>query len=133
MNMNKKKFLKTLSIVAVAIISGYGGMKAYQSHANEISLLTLQGVEALADGTPEENEGLYYLHHFDCKITVSTSAEANILARFINGNAKVGATADLSPLTQYFNNISEDGEGPCEKETQITCNEAVQQILDNTK
>ena len=109
--MKKKKILTTLGIAAVAIISGYGGMKAYQSHSNEICLLTLQGIEALADGTPEENEGLYYLHHFDCTITASTKAKASLLARFINGEVKVGATADLSPLTQYFNNISEDGEG----------------------
>lgn len=47
--MNKKKFLTTLSIAAVAIVSGYGGMKAYQSHAGETNKLLALNVEALAN------------------------------------------------------------------------------------
>lgn len=45
--MNKKKILTTLSIAAVAIVSGYGGMKAYQPHVSELSFLT-ENVEAVA-------------------------------------------------------------------------------------
>jgi hypothetical protein len=48
--MNKKKILTTLSIAAVAIVSGYGGMKAYQSHDVYPSDLLSQNIEALAKG-----------------------------------------------------------------------------------
>ena len=46
--MKKKTFLTTLSIAAVAIVSGYGGMKAYQSQADENLDLLANNVEALA-------------------------------------------------------------------------------------
>lgn len=45
----KKKILTTLSIAAVAIISGYGGMKAYQPHVVGHSDLLAKDIEALAD------------------------------------------------------------------------------------
>lgn len=48
--MNKKKFLTTLSIAAVAIVSGYGGMKAYQSHAVNYSDLLAENIDALSNG-----------------------------------------------------------------------------------
>ena len=55
--MNKKKFLTTLSIAAVAIISGYGGMKSYQSHASDYDELFSQNVEALSRGDKDPVEG----------------------------------------------------------------------------
>ncbi|MGN0514657.1 MAG: hypothetical protein ACI4GD_10285 [Lachnospiraceae bacterium] len=46
--MNKKKILTTLCIAAVAIISGYGGVKAYQSHAVILNEVISDDVEALS-------------------------------------------------------------------------------------
>lgn len=46
--MNKKKILTTLSIAAVAILSGYGGMKAYQSHASINMSIFTEDIEALS-------------------------------------------------------------------------------------
>lgn len=47
--MNKKKILTTLSIAAVAIVSGYGGMKAYQSHVANNNDLLMRNIEALSN------------------------------------------------------------------------------------
>lgn len=127
--MKKKTFLTTLSIAALAIVSGYGGIKAYQTQVDGLGLLTINDVEALADDSPEGDNNKYYLHHFSCSATATTEAEATVLAKFIKGKAKVGATADLTLLTQYFNNISTDGEGPCEKGVQKTCGEIVLELL----
>lgn len=51
--MKKKTFLTTLSIAALAIVSGYGGIKAYQTQVDGLGLLTINDVEALADDSPE--------------------------------------------------------------------------------
>lgn len=48
--MNKKKILTTLSIAAVAIVSGYGGMKAYLPDAPKYSDLLAENVVALSRG-----------------------------------------------------------------------------------
>ena len=45
--MNKKRIIKTLGLAAVVIISGYGGMKTYQSHTDNVNLL-LENVEAMS-------------------------------------------------------------------------------------
>jgi len=56
--MKKKKSLTTLSLVLVAIVSGFGGLNAYQSQVGEIvCLLSADGIEALTgcesrDGYP---------------------------------------------------------------------------------
>ncbi|MDO4737311.1 MAG: hypothetical protein ACI3ZJ_07920 [Bacteroidaceae bacterium] len=43
----KKKIMMLSCIAACAIVSGYVGMKAYESHAYESNSLLIQNVEAL--------------------------------------------------------------------------------------
>lgn len=59
--MKKKVFMMLPCIAAVAIVSGYGGIKAYQSHAKDCENMLLQDVEALAAGGEDDDEKKY--HH----------------------------------------------------------------------
>ncbi len=58
--MKKKVFIMLPCIAVVAIVSGYGGIKAYQSHAKDCKNLLLQNVEALALG--DDNVEKKYHH-----------------------------------------------------------------------
>lgn len=64
--MNRKNILTTLSIAAVAIVSGYGGMKAYQSHADANQLLITEDVEALSKCESRDGYNLDR-HCIECK------------------------------------------------------------------
>ena len=46
--MNKKRFL-ALSFAAIAIVSGYAGIKAFRSQANGENDLLAQNIEALSE------------------------------------------------------------------------------------
>ena len=137
----KKKFLKATLVVAAIAAVGLGSYKAYGSYIaanmSDEELLTAENIEALAgmengkNGKKDDKDtdnNKYYLHHFDCKFTISTKGQVGLLAKWFGINANVGATIDLTPFTQYFNNEATDGEGPCEKGSQITCNDLIYQI-----
>ena len=67
----KKKIMMLSCIAACAIVSGYVGMKAYESHAYESNSLLMQNVEALTqDGGDNGGNG-----HKGCK-TESTAVFA---------------------------------------------------------
>ncbi len=119
----KKNILKFTLVVAALAIAGYGGVKAYNTYANcdNPKNLFLQNVEALAEETNESMDN-YYLHHHSCKVT-ATAALAIIF------KVKVGATIDLTDMTQFYNHVEAGGEGPCQKGTDKTCNDAVNSVL----
>ncbi len=121
----KKRILKSFLIMAILAMVGYGGAKTYKMyiHDEQSQSLFLSNVEALADDQNEGTDG-YYLHHFSCEIT----ATAKLSAIF---NVKVGGTIDISDMTQYFNKVAAGGEGPCNRGTDVTCNDAVNQVTGN--
>lgn len=47
-------------IAAVAIVSGYGGIKAYQPYAKDCENMLLQNVEALAASGEDDDEKKYH-------------------------------------------------------------------------
>lgn len=60
--MKKKGFLMLSCIAAVAIVSVYGGIKAYQPYAENCENMLLQNVEALAAGGDNDGDGKKYHH-----------------------------------------------------------------------
>ena len=52
-NMNKKRFL-ALSFAAIAIVSGYAGVKAFRSQACRENDLLAQNIEALSEDEGQE-------------------------------------------------------------------------------
>lgn len=58
--MNKKRILSTFSVVAIVTISGYGGMKAYQSNAIKHSDLLTENVIALANGEDGQEKKFHH-------------------------------------------------------------------------
>lgn len=123
--MKKKTLSLALLVVSIAIAS-CGGVRAYKMYTQQAQsqLLLLSNIEALAEDNGDEGTEDYYLHHHHCEITAS----AKLAIIF---NVKVGATIDLTDMTQYFNTIAADGEGPCNRGTDITCNDAVNQVMKN--
>lgn len=99
---------------------------------NEFNSISLEDLESLAEETSEEQEVDYYLHHYNCQVYLRTEMEVNIIKKIFHPKAKLGMTVDLSCLTQYFNKISTDGEGPCTKGDQKTCNQLVLELLGRT-
>ncbi len=130
--MRNKKNLIAVAAVSVCVAMGLASYKSYQDYkkSSDNSLL-MQEVEALTDADVSRSD--WYLHNFTCKVTVQTKAQVTVLAKFFNTKAKVGGEVDLSNFTQYFNNIPYGGTGPCEKGTQVTCNDLWNQIIDLTK
>ncbi len=66
--MNKKSFL-ALSFAAIAIVSGYAGIKAFRSQACCENDLLMQNVEALSDNESEgvsTCEGALGICSFNC-------------------------------------------------------------------
>ena len=69
--MNKKSFL-ALSFAAIAIVSGYAGVKAFRSQANGENDLLAQNIEALSED--EGQEKLYERIDEDCaKLLISVT------------------------------------------------------------
>ena len=116
---------KTIVLVAIAAttVGGYQGYKAYNKPVE--STLFMQNVEALTRIEDGEGDTSWYLHHFACSFTVATKAQATFL------QAKVGATVDISYLTQFFNHELTNGEGPCEQGAQKTCYDVTMELINN--
>jgi hypothetical protein len=60
--MKKKGFLMLSCIAAVAIVSVYSGIKAYQPHAKDCENMLLQNVEALAASGDNDGDVKKYHH-----------------------------------------------------------------------
>lgn len=126
----KKNVKSTLAVAIVAALAaiGYVSYTQYQdkqfAYANP---LMEENIEALADdGTPSQE---WYLHTFNnCEnLVVNAHVKAKALLIF-NARVEIGANFPVSNYTQYFNHIATDGQGPCEKGEQITCNGVLQQL-----
>ena len=63
-------------IAAVAIVLGYGGIKAYQQYAKDCENMLLQNVEALA-ATEEDTDGNKY--HNKVVLVIGTEASTHII------------------------------------------------------
>lgn len=113
-----KNFKFSVAVIA-ACASCMGLWRSYDYKVNSSPLL-LENIEALADDSENKDKNCY-LHHFDCKI----SATGKLAAIF---KVKVGATVDLTDLTQFFNYEKTGGEGPCSCGDDITCNDAVHSL-----
>ncbi len=119
--------IKSFGVAVLFLTTALATYESYQGHKNENKLL-MHEVEALTDADVSDSE--WYLHHFDCQFNVTSEAHANAIFKLFGINAKAGATVDLKRFTQYFNHNSQKGEGPCEKENQVTCNTLWNQIID---
>ena len=128
--MKKISFKSTL-VVAVLAVSAAIGYVSYNQYQNQqlafANPLMEENIEALADdGTPSQE---WYLHTFNnCEnLVVDAHVKAKALLIF-NAKVEIGANFPVSNFTQYFNHIATDGQGPCEKGEQITCNGVLQQL-----
>ena len=62
----KKKSILALGIAALAIVSGYGGMKAYQSNIIKKSDLLVENVVALSIGEDGTEKKYHYKESITC-------------------------------------------------------------------
>lgn len=119
-------FCESQSFLSHLSASSSSNSSSSSSTSSSTSSTTSSSSSENNDG--EKDSTNYYLHHFSCSITIETEAAAKAF-KAIKGEAQVGATLDLKDMTQYFNQIAEGGEGPCEKGEQVTCNDVTQPIF----
>ena len=75
-NKMKKKALITLSIAAVVIVSGYGGMNANKTQLLDNNDLLMQNVEALAKGDYDFPDG--YPYTSTCNVSISKNKRCKV-------------------------------------------------------
>lgn len=92
----RKKTLITLSIAAVATVSGYGGMKTYLSHSKEIENLSLVNVEALANGGENGDDKDNDKYHHIEKVTIP----GNETYHYVEENGRTFLCKDIETITQ---------------------------------
>lgn len=81
--MNKKRFL-ALSFAAIAIVSGYAGVKAFRSQANGENDLLAQNIEALSED--EGQEKLYERIDEDCVYEFTGKAGGQLKISIFDGS-----------------------------------------------
>ena len=65
----RKKTMMLSCIAACAIVSGYVGMKAYESHAEDVNNLIMENVEALSqDGDNSDRDWFAALRPEECTL-----------------------------------------------------------------
>lgn len=126
-----KKNVKTTLVVAIVVALAAIGYVSYTQYQDKqfayANPLMEENIEALAeDGDPNQE---WYLHTFNnCEnLVVNAHVKAKALLIF-NAKVEIGANFPVSSFTQYFNHIATNGQGPCEKGEQITCNAVLQQL-----
>ncbi len=125
--MRKYLTITLITSVFLLIMAGVNYNRLEQNN-----FITLEDVEALSeDGS--EGGCSWYLHHFDCELSVGADAKLYAIIKLLGLTLKGNGKADLTCMTQYFNQVQEDGEGPCEKGMQITCNEVCMSIINSAK
>ena len=90
--------------------------------------MTQDGEENQEGGDGNNGSTQWYLHHFECNFALDAKVKAKVLGIVPLARVLLNGNVDISCLTQYFNNIAEKGEGPCDKGEQKTCNDAWESV-----
>lgn len=112
-------------VIAAALFAGYSGYSGQNS--NELADVALANVEALANGS-DNNEFKCVMEKVSCKPKINANAQIPLLKKWLpNTEIVVGATVDLTDLTQIFREKKE-WESGVKCGTNVTCYELLERL-----
>ncbi len=119
----KKKILVGIAVLAIAAIAAFN-VNLNMDQKNELSLLALVNVEALAQNEEGGSDFIYAIDKDPCTFNVTTDAQANFITKILGINAKVNAIADLTNATALYRLGGNYRLG-----TDLRCGDIVSQII----